>query len=165
MSEFELNLNHGAPLWRRFASMVYDSFLLGALSMGYFAVVTVLSYLTGGDTTGGTNHLMITSEIGQTLSLLGWILTLAGFYIFFWCKAGQTAGMRAWRLQVVRTENTTQAQRPTLRESCIRAPLALLSMLLGGGGYWWCLLDSNSDCLHDKMSKTRVILTEPRKKK
>ncbi|SMF08953.1 Uncharacterized membrane protein YckC, RDD family [Alteromonadaceae bacterium Bs31] len=160
-----INTSRGAPLWRRFASMVYDSFLLLALAMAYGAFVTFLLFLTQGDTTGGEYQPMITSELGNALVLIGLIASLSGFYIFFWCRAGQTAGMRAWRLQVVERRELPHIKTPGFKNALVRAPLALLSLLFFGAGYFWGLFNKEGDCLHDKLSNTRVILTESRKRK
>ena len=40
-----------APLWRRFAALVYDTFLLGAISMAYGAVVTAIGAAFGAEQT------------------------------------------------------------------------------------------------------------------
>ncbi len=163
--EFTLAPNKGAPLWRRFASMVYDSFLLLALSMGYGGLITLVITLIKGDASAGEYQPMVTSTLGNIALFLGWLTTLMGFYVFFWRKAGQTAGMRAWRLQVISLELDDAIKKPTLKESFLRAPLSILSLMMVGAGYWWHILDKNGDCLHDKFSNTRVIVTPPRKKK
>ncbi|WP_018015616.1 RDD family protein [Teredinibacter turnerae] len=154
----------GASLWRRLIALVYDSFLLGALTMAYGAVVTIVLLIIQGDTTAGEYRPMITTHWGNALFLVGLILTLAGFYVFFWCRAGQTAGMRAWRLQLVKREALPETVSPSLKQASLRAFLAPLSLLFVGAGYWWQFFDEQSDCLHDRWSDTRVILTPPRKK-
>ncbi len=155
----------GAPLWRRFAAMVYDSFLLLALTMAYGALATLAMYLLKGDTSGGEYQPMVTSDFGNALVLMGLILTLSGFYVFFWCRAGQTAGMKAWRLKVIAVEHLPASGLPSLKLAAIRAPLALLSLLLLCLGYFWRWFDASGDCLHDKLSNTRVIVTPSLKQK
>ncbi|WP_075184609.1 RDD family protein [Teredinibacter haidensis] len=162
---FITDTSKGAPLWRRFASMLYDSFLLMALSMGYGALATLVLFLIHGDSTGGEYQPMVTSSIGNLLLLTGLVTTLTGFYVFFWHRAGQTAGMRAWRLQVITLSELPEVRQPSLTKSLARAPLSFLAIAVGGLGYWWRAFDINGDCLHDKLSQTRVILTAPRKKK
>lgn len=44
----------GASLWRRLIALIYDSFLLGALTMAYGAVVTIVLLIVQGDTTAGS---------------------------------------------------------------------------------------------------------------
>ncbi|WP_018277911.1 RDD family protein [Teredinibacter turnerae] len=163
-SEFSVT-HQGASLWRRLIALVYDSFLLGALTMAYGAVVTIVLLVIQGDTTAGEYRPMITTHWGNALFLGGLIVTLAGFYVFFWCRGGQTAGMRAWRLQVVKRDALPETLPPSFKQSTLRALLAPLSLLIAGAGYWWQFFDEHSDCLHDRWSDTRVILTPPRKKK
>lgn len=154
----------GAPLWRRFMAMVYDSLLLGALTMAYGGVTTFILYLVRGDTSGGKYQPMIDSSVGNTFFLVGLLLTLGGFYVFFWCRAGQTAGMRAWRLQVIRQGTLPALRFPDYGQAAIRALLAGPALLLLGAGYWWRYVDASGDCLHDKLSQTKVVVTPPRKK-
>jgi len=150
----------GAPLWRRFAAMVYDSFLLLALSMAYgFATQFIHALIYG----AGEQDYQ--PKVSGVAFLLGWLLTLATFYIFFWCRAGQTAGMRAWRLKVVKRSALPAQQLPTLKQSALRAPLSIAALIFAGLGYWWRFADQQGDCLHDKLSQTRVVVTPPRKKK
>jgi len=159
----EKSTTRGAPLWRRFASMVYDSLLLMAVTMAYGALVTGLLLVIQGDTSGGEFQPM-TKGVAN-LVFAGWLLTLAAFYVFFWRRAGQTAGMRAWRLRVVPATDSASTALPTLKQSVLRAPLAIFALLLGGGGYWWRFFDAHGDCLHDRWSNTRVIVTAKRKRK
>lgn len=143
--------------------MVYDSFLLGALTMAYGAMVTLLLYVFQGDTSGGEYRPMIATDWGNIAFLAGLFISLSGFYVFFWMRAGQTAGMRAWRLKVVSCSNT--GSNPRFKQSVIRTLIAPLSLLVFGLGYWWRWLDKGGDCLHDRISGTRVIVTPPRKRR
>lgn len=140
-------------------ALVYDSFLLGAVTMAYGALVTLLLVVLQGDTTAGEYRPMILSDWGNRLFLVGLMVSLAGFYVFFWCRGGQTAGMRAWRLRVVQAGALPETRSPGLRQALRRATLAPLCLLAAGAGYWWRSFDAGGDCLHDRWSGTRVILT------
>jgi len=71
------------------------------------------------------------------------------FYVYFWCKGGQTIGMRAWRLKV-RNLDGTQITKP---QALIRAITALLGL-----GNLLVLVDfKNKRSLQDYLAKTEVI--------
>ena len=91
----------------------------------------------------------------------GWPLSLVAFYWFFWRMAGQTVGMKAWRLKLV---NIHIHQPPGHMQCFIRAFTAPPLICFFGLSYLWCLVDKNGDSLHDKLSKTRV-LAMPKEKK
>jgi len=134
------------PLWRRFAAMIYDCLPLFAISMGYGGIYIACSKFL---------LQSITDAASGLLFQLGWVLTLASFFCYFWHRGGQTIGMRAWRLQLVQQDKLTAI---TYRQCLLRCLFASLSLLLFGIGYWWSLIDKNSQTLHDRLTKTYVIL-------
>ena len=77
-----------------------------------------------------------------------------GFYAYFWIRSGQTLGMIAWRLKMVRLDN----QLVSLRDALHRYILAWPAFLLLGIGYLWLFVDAEGDGAHDKLSKTKVLL-------
>lgn len=139
-----------APLLRRLASIVYDAFLVIAISMLYGALVLVVQVLVFGP---GEKDYQPT--VKGPLFQVGWYLSIAVFYYYFWRKSGQTVGMRAWRLKVT----NESGERPSPAQCALRILLAPFSLLLFGLGYLWCLVDKNGDAVHDKLSNTRVIVT------
>lgn len=145
-----------APLWRRFAALVYDVFLLGAISMAYGAIVTAIAAAMGTDKTHDYEPMFAAGGVGE-LVMLGWVLSLAAFYVLSWHYRGQTVGMKAWRLQV--TDSTIPTSHPSLLRSAQRAAWGLLSFWFLGIGYWYRFIDPEQRCLHDKLSQTRVIVT------
>lgn len=144
-----------APLWRRLAAMIYDTLLVAAVSMLYGALFIFVK----------VQLLDITPVPGQAaaggpLLLIGWLLTLLAFFAGFWVKKGQTLGMRSWRLQVVRWDNTPLSWRDAL----IRWLGAWLSALPAGLGFWWQLVDRDHLSWHDRISHSKVLLTPSQKK-
>lgn len=78
-----------APLHRRLFAMLYDALLLLAI---LFIASAIPLIFTGGEAIEGHNLL-----------LTGYFLLICfGFFGGFWTHGGQTLGMRAWRLQLVR---------------------------------------------------------------
>lgn len=136
------------PVWRRFASMVYDSLILLAVSMGYGGIAMGIDQLVIGE-----NDAFVSGALFQ----VGWLVVIIGFFCYFWIRAGQTIGMRTWRLQVV--DSQTQ-QYPTLSQCVIRCLLAPIGLLLFVSAY----ARKDRQCLHDQLSKTSLILLPKPKK-
>jgi uncharacterized RDD family membrane protein YckC len=86
--------------------------------------------------------------------LLVWI----GFYGLFWTRSGQTLGMLAWRLKLVRTDG-----RPVgWRDVFLRLAAGVPSLLLAGLGYFWIWLDRDRLAWHDRASHTRPVVLPKR---
>lgn len=133
-----------APLWRRFAALVYDWLLLCGVSLGYGFIAIALRRLVFGP--------QPEDVMPGPLFQLGWLILIFGFYLYFWHWGGQTLGMRAWRLRL----ESDNGEALSLRQTGMRAILAPLSLAAFGMGYWWALADRKGATLHDRMSQTRV---------
>ncbi|MCR6651741.1 MAG: RDD family protein [Cellvibrionaceae bacterium] len=142
-------MQNSAPIWRRLAALLYDSFILLALSFFYGALITLLATLAGEQP---AEYQPMFKHWSFTL---GWLLTLALFYIWFWQKSGQTVGMRAWRLKLV--DHLDHERTPSWRLCALRALVAPLVILPAGIGYWYGFLNREKRCLHDRLSRTDVI--------
>ena len=138
--------------FRRFAAMCYDGLLLLALLMVATSLVIMPLGLEAGDTSVGRNPLF-------RLVIFG--LVPPFFFSWFWIKGGQTLGMRAWRLQAIRNDG----QPLTWRDALLRYFSALLSLAAVGLGFFWILVDHDKLAWHDRLSKTRLVMTEKRAKK
>ncbi len=131
-----------AGLFRRMAAIVYDSLLLVAV-----LVVAALPFVI---ITGGGRQGLLVHRLFQ-IYLLGVSFV---FLAWFWIHGGQTLGMRAWRLQVRRTDGGTLGW----RDAALRFFSAMLSWLCFGLGFLWILIDKDSLAWHDRCSGTRLIL-------
>ena len=142
-----------ANLFRRLAALVYDSFLLFAITLGYGALLLIVKIIFNGV------HEIENIQPGpviQWVSLFGWLVCVVGYYYFCWRKQGQTLGMKAWRLRLQQHNGTL----PTPQQCLMRSLLASLSMACLGIGYLWQLLPDSNGCLHDKLSHTDVVLVK-----
>jgi len=140
-----------APLWKRLFSIVYDSLILVALSLAYFGLATAISTVLLGHQP---------SEFKPNASgiwvQVGWVISMFGFYWYFWSRIGQTVAMKAWRLKVVNDDDT-----PLSAYTCIlRALAGFLSLAAFGLGYLWAWVDKDGKALHDRLTHTSVILLE-----
>ncbi len=138
--------------------MLYDTLLVlplimlsVAISLGLYGALLKL--------TGGLNDtLSLHPYLVRSIALL----TCVGFFSAFWLKSGQTLGMQAWRIKLVRTSDGETA---TARQAMLRCVGALLSAACIGLGYLWCLVDRNHRCWHDYLSGTELILLPKPEKK
>lgn len=145
--------NPRAGVLRRLSAIMYDSLVLCALWMAAMAVgllavvllekvglISLVGYIDAAD------YVQKHAIWFQLYSLLvfGW------FFLYFWTKAGQTLGMRAWRMLLI----SADGQPLTLRQSAIR----LASALFGLGNFWLWLQRGQGQALQDKLSGTYVVV-------
>ncbi len=145
-------------LIRRFAAMVYDTLLLAAVSILYGAIATGINIAING--APATGERVSWGAFG-IIVFTGWILTLGYFFCYFWKKSGQTLGMKTWRMKMY---DAHSMQLPSYAQCVIRCCCAPFSLLLFGIGYWIMYLSPEHQTLHDKLSKTRILLQEKTKK-
>ncbi|MCG8413908.1 MAG: RDD family protein [Pseudomonadales bacterium] len=140
-----------AGLWRRLAALLYDAFLVAAIWMllGY-----VVQLLLGVDSNQVVDGQVQTDPLRDALLFSLMLGSSFGFYCYFWMRSGQTLGMIAWRLKVVGQDNELLSISSALK----RFLLAWPAMLLFGAGYLWLYFDENKDAMHDRLSKTKVLL-------
>lgn len=155
MSDNQTQQFPSAPFIRRMASWVYD-FLTGtAIVMLSTVVFMILVNLLEGvgliDMSGSKDTAAyLQGNIAFQLFLL---ISLTGFFSYFWVRGGQTIGMRAWRLRVLDHQGNTIS----IKQAVIRFYASL-----AGLGNLWVLLDfKNRQSLQDYIAKTRtVVLTK-----
>lgn len=144
-----------APLWRRLTAITYDALVLVALWMfaGFIAalfvqalvslnVVSLQGYVDLAD--------YMNSGWRNWLYLAYFALVTAWFYLYFWVKAGQTLGMRAWRMLLLSADGTPV----TLRQASIR----LVTSLGGLGNFWLWLRWGKGLALQDQLAGTIVVV-------
>lgn len=139
-----------ASLLRRLGAILYDSLIL-------FSIVFL-----------GAQWFPLIPESYQAL---GWVKYLKqlyvlalcfGFFGWFWTrpgqKAGQTLGMRAWRLRVV----TEDGHSITWAQALIRFIVAIFSWLAVGVGFLISLFATDKRTWHDRASNTRLVVLPKR---
>ena len=148
------NNQFAAPsLPRIFASMVYDTLLLAAISIAYGALVVGLHVLVAGQPEVGQR--VEWSLIAKIIITVGWLLVLMSFYIYFWRRFGQTLGMKTWRIQMI---DASAFQSASIKQCAIRSAAALFSLAFFGAGYWVALFHPQQRTLHDILSNTQLVL-------
>lgn len=134
-------------LARRLIAIVYDSFLIFALLLLASATVTLPVGLLAGEQAAA--RLATNPLFRLWLSLIPLL-----FYLWFWTHGGETLGMRAWRLKIIKEDGAPLG----VSDALIRLFAACLSLLLLGLGFLWMLIDRDRLTWHDRISKTHLIL-------
>ena len=124
--------------------MFYDALLIVALLM--LATLALLPFTHGQAIAIGTPLWY-----GYRVLLLA---VIVGYFGWFWTHGGQTLGMLAWRIRVVRLDGSGLRW----RNVGVRLAAALLSWLVVGLGYLWLYFDRERLTWHDRLSATRVVI-------
>lgn len=128
---------------RRLAAIFYDSLLLFSV---FFCSTLILIYSIG------------TEEIESgNIFYSAFLVLLAYFYFcWHWVQGKQTLGMRSWYIYVVNESNTQL----NWKQASLRYAASLLSLLALGLGFIWALFDKDKLTLHDRLSKTKLIVNK-----
>jgi uncharacterized RDD family membrane protein YckC len=142
-------------LMRRLAAILYDTILVAAvLLMAITLVVVTLDLVLGWDSVDKESLRQ------HPLYLAYLFCVMVGFHILFWMRGGQTLGMRAWRLRVVRNDGEPL----TFKDALLRYLCAMLSLAAAGLGFLWVLIDRDRLAWHDRISKTRLVMLKKKGK-
>jgi uncharacterized RDD family membrane protein YckC len=132
-----------APLRLRVFALAYD--LLALLGLWFLAGVLALA-LTGG--TLDPHRLAHRIFVQALVTIL-----CSAYFIISWMRGGQTLGMRAWRLRVMRDDGRALAWRQALP----RLVVGCISLAALGAGFWWALFDARHLTWHDRAARTIVV--------
>ncbi|GAA0562713.1 RDD family protein [Rheinheimera aquimaris] len=142
-----------AGLIRRLAAMMYDWLILAALWMAAMALALALVALLNAvgliSLASYTDHADFITRHKIWFQLYS-VVWFCWFYLYFWCRGGQTLGMRAWRLLLVQQNG----QAVTLRQAILRA----ITALFGIGNLWLWLRFGKGLALQDQLSNTQVVV-------
>ena len=79
---------------------------------------------------------------------------MGAYYVLNWTRSGQTLGMRAWRLRAV-----TDSGRPlSVARAVARFFWGVAAWAPLGLGVLWLYADPEHLALHDRLSRTRVVV-------
>lgn len=157
--------NSKVGLIRRLMTIVYDSFLIFAccLLTGGIVVAAKVAMISSADIEAmRTNHeRAISGPIESAILFTVCLLTVYGFYVYFWRKTGQTLAMQAWRSKIV---SSADGGSPSLQQCTVRFVVAFFSLLCCGIGFLWLLVDRDGQTWHDRASGTQLLLLPKQKK-
>ena len=136
---------------RRMAALLYDSFLVAAIWM---VLGSVLQLLAGTEMNQLVDGAVQINPVYRSLVFSIMVASASGFYTWFWTRSGQTLGMIAWRIKV----ESVDGGLIDFKQGVIRYIAAWPAFFLLGLGYLSIYLDSNGDAVHDKVSRSKVVL-------
>tara|TARA_B110000914_G_scaffold8867_1_gene7315 strand:- start:591 stop:1088 length:498 start_codon:yes stop_codon:yes gene_type:complete len=140
-----------AGLMRRLAALLYDGFLVAAIWM---VLGFILQLIVGTQSNQLVDGVVQTDPLLDALLFTIMLASGSGFYIWFWTKSGQTLGMIAWRIKVESLDGGLM----DFKQGVIRYIAAWPAFFLFGLGYLSIYLDSNGDAVHDKVSRSKVVV-------
>ena len=126
-------------IWRRSASILYDSLLV-------LAVLIIMSLP------------FFSFNLEENLSLkiivqIYYYLITQYFFVWFWVNNEGTLGMKTWKIKIV----SEDGNKISYIEAIIRFNVAIFSFIFFGLGFLMCFLRKDKKCLHDFISKTVLI--------
>ena len=128
-------------IMRRLFSMLYEALLV--LATLFFAAYIFIALTQ--------NSQSATVKIIFRCYL---VLVMATYFLWFWCKGGQTLAMKTWRLRLVSAAGNSL----TFAQCGLRFVAAFVGIGLGGVGVLWALIDRDRQFLHDRIAGTKLIL-------
>ncbi|USD65592.1 RDD family protein [Vibrio sp. SCSIO 43136] len=144
-----------AGLFRRLGALGYDALIILAIEMMAGGIVIAAMFALNGVgllSYGGyidasdmlSNHPVISPLYTFYLAAV-WV----GFFVFFWTKAGQTLGMRAWRLHLTNHEGG----RITITQALIRVATSVFGL-----GNLAVPFDPEKRSFQDMWAKTKMVV-------
>lgn len=140
-----------ASLFKRFAAIIYDMFLLAALLF----LAEIIPFALYGDAITRDNSPFFIYLLNQFYLLVVSFL----FFGWFWTHGGQTLGMKTWRLLL----QTSDGHNLNWSQAGLRFVAAILSWIVLGLGFIWSLIDKDKRTWHDIISATVLIQLEKNK--
>ena len=141
-----------ARLWRCLAAMFYDGLLL--LALNFLVAFAVINISTPGVAAQHQQLWVLPGWVRHGLILPAVIITTGLFYSYFWVRNQQTLGMQTWHIRI----ESWNGERLRWRQAMQRFIFAFTGFCLVGLGYWWSFIDRQGLSLHDRLSKTRIVL-------
>lgn len=132
-----------AALGWRLLALVYDGFPVLAL---WFATAAVVLLLRAG-------YPVAPGSLAAALEFSAMLAVTFGYFGLSWRRGGQTLGMRAWRLRLMRDDGGT----PAWSALALRFGFAALSVGVLGLGFFWAMFDRERRTWHDLVSRTVVV--------
>jgi uncharacterized RDD family membrane protein YckC len=130
---------------------MYDALIVAGLWMVYGFVAMLLASAIGG-LDCQPQQLDYNPCVSGPLFQLGLVAVTAGYFLWSWRAAGQTVGMRAWRLLLANPEGVQLSW----RQCALRALVAPLSLACAGAGYFWGFTRADKASWHDLVSGSEV---------
>tara|TARA_X000000368_G_C22399091_1_gene436721 strand:- start:10 stop:444 length:435 start_codon:yes stop_codon:yes gene_type:complete len=137
----------GAGFFKRVFALIYDTLAV----IGIILSLSLLLILVNGPIDWDT--FFETNNLARWIQFLILVLSGPSFYTFFWlANDGQTLGMQAWKIQLIREKGDLSVSVCLLR--CL---ISVISILIFGLGYLLILVNKDNKSLSDLITNTQII--------
>jgi uncharacterized RDD family membrane protein YckC len=136
-----------AGFWIRFVAYLLDGLIIGIPGIILLLIAGGLSSSANGQVSGA---VLVVYAL--------WIIASIAYFIYFWTRPeGQTLGMRALHIRVVKADGSPL----TVGGAVVRYIGMLINSIIFGLpiGWIWAAFDANKQGWHDKMAGTYVVKT------
>lgn len=154
---------------KRILIVIYDGLLLVAvlfftlaLVMGLFLLVAPDSFTVNPNLLENPKLIQFTDFgrlVGSIVFSVHCLIVSFFFYGWFWTHGGQTLGMRAWNLYLIKPDGKFIDWKIAAKRYCA----ALFSWAFLGLGFTWILLNKRKLAWHDILTNTQIIYSVPKK--
>jgi len=149
-------------LFKRLLVMIYDGLLLFSLVFLSSALLMAVykfgiapdSFIEISQKDGNTRILTPFARVlGLVIVGLNTVAVSYFFFGWFWTHGGQTPGMKAWSLYLIKPDGKFIGWGLAAR----RYVASLLSWAVFGLGFTWILLNRSQLAWHDSLTNTRIV--------
>jgi uncharacterized RDD family membrane protein YckC len=164
----ELLIPLAAPtLKRRIICMIYEALLLlGVVAFATFLFLFIAQKFATPESTHSSESLLLK---------LWLFIVIGAYFVFFWCRTGQTLAMKTWRIRLIDNERRRLPLPKAIARYCLAwmwflpglaiaaqfglKPLASLIAVSISYTLWatTALLHKDKQFLHDRLAKTRLV--------
>ena len=155
--------------FKRLLVACYDGLLLIAvvfftlaIVMGIFMAIAPSSFFIDSNLLDNPKMIEL-SDLGRAVGSIIFIIHCVTvsfiFYGWFWTHGGQTLGMRAWNLYLIKPDGKFI----DWKIAAIRYCAAIISWAAAGLGFTWILLNKKKLTWHDAISNTQIVYSPPKK--
>jgi len=155
--------------FKRLIVVVYDglllfavAFFISALLMGLFQWLAPAGFFIDPAQPDNPKIRELTNlgrMVGNVIVSINCLLVSFFFYGWFWTHGGQTLGMKAWNLYLVKPDGKFI----DWKISAKRYFAAIISWAIFGLGFTWILVNKRKRAWHDILSNTQIIQLKNKK--
>jgi uncharacterized RDD family membrane protein YckC len=127
---------------RRFLSILYEALLAFAIAF----LSGIAFYGSAQGRLAGEARLLFQIYL---------FLVLGIYFIACWSRGGRTLPMQTWSMRIVQCDGAPVG----VGRAAFRYVLAWISLLSLGAGFLWAWADRDRQFLHDRLARTRIVMT------
>ena len=136
----------GAGFFKRVFSLIYDTLAV----IGIILSLSLLLVLINGPVDWDSFEK---NSLASWIQFLIFVFSGPCFYTYFWlANNGQTLGMQAWKIQLIREREDL-----SVAVCLFRCFISVISVLILGMGYFLILLNKENKSLSDLLTNTQII--------